>query len=205
MRERANDDIGALTLVRSSHQSLSSLAMSNAIHPRASNGDAHANGAHASTRDGGDESRDTSAVAFHIGNDDDVELAQITHRHTAERNTIAPPSTTLLRGRSYSSATAPPKDDAPFTPADVFQPNYLDRPLLQDRGASSKTAQQLFGTPPPRLAMSWNHISQYVAAPTPTDPSARKRILCNVSGRAYCGETLAIMVRSKRQSRMLRV
>lgn len=149
--------------------------MSNAVHPRTSDPDSAV------------ASREPSAIAFHIGNDDDLELAQLTHRH-------APPNQLpMLRGRSYSS-NAPAMDDAPFTTADVFQPDYLSRPLLQDRGASSKTAQQLFGTPPPRLAMSWNHISQFVAAPTAADPSARKRILCNVSGRAYCGETLAIMV-----------
>jgi ABC-type lipoprotein export system ATPase subunit len=84
-------------------------------------------------------------------------------------------------------------DPAASAAADCFAADFLEQPLLQNRGASSVTAQHLLGTPPPRLHLRWDNITQWVSAPTAADPSARKRILCNVSGRAYSGETLAVM------------
>jgi ABC-type multidrug transport system ATPase subunit len=159
------------------------------------------------------------APRFHIDDDlesqqqsVDVELAAssnaagqfVIHLPPHERDTdhmAAPPSkaestgllspTKMMRGRSYSShhdaaaATGPTVDSC-------FTADYLRTPLLHDSAATEK-AQHLFGTPPPRLHLSWNHIDLFVPAPTPTDPNAKRKILTNCSGRAFPGETVAIM------------
>ncbi len=105
-------------------------------------------------------------------------------------------SQALHRGRSYSK----PEDEAAdeeaagaFQPSMCFEKEFLEEPLLQDRGSSSETAQHLFGTPPPRLNLEWKDISLQVAMPTAQDPKAQLKILRNVSGRAYCGEMIAVM------------
>jgi ABC-type multidrug transport system fused ATPase/permease subunit len=105
------------------------------------------------------------------------------------------------RGRSYSSAEehADLLDDSNrrrsmvFDTSYCFDADFIEQPLLQDRGTASETAQHLFGTPPPRLSMEWKNLTLRVSAPTPHDKKAKKTILFNCSGRAYSGEMLAVM------------
>lgn len=110
--------------------------------------------------------------------------------HADAKATSATADQQTLRSRHNRTI---PDPAAAFAAADCFAADFLEQPLLQNRGESSVTAQHLLGTPPPRLHLRWDGITQYVSAPTAADPSARKRILCNVAGRAYSGETLAIM------------
>jgi hypothetical protein len=86
--------------------------------------------------------------------------------------------TKMMRGRSYSSGATPdPTSPAPGpTTVDLcFSDAYLTTPLLLNN-ATANAAQHLFGTPPPRLSLSFDHIDLFVPAPTKEAPHAKKKV-----------------------------